>query len=231
MTGARVCSNTSRCVEKDVKTLSKAKVLRSVRAPAPLMTQISFFSVDAVTTGSVFPLSSRSLIGRRRTTTWMLDSSAIVVDVSVVRSAKVWYLARGVRASCVCRRGDVRRASVISPATGSETSRSAILSRHEEKTAAGHDVVRVSAGRKIDQATIPTARTVREKRKSPSNQSAPNGRFAKNRDSQASGALSLGVRPIRWALPPVAGDATRSRRERRRRRGSVARTRCVVDRP
>ena len=137
MTGARVCSNTSRCVEKDVKTLSKAKVLRSVRAPAPLMTQISFFSVDAVTTGSVFPLSSRSLIGRRRTTTWMLDSSAIVVDVSVVRSAKVWYLARGVRASCVCRRGDVRRASVISPATGSETSRSAILSRHEEKNGRG----------------------------------------------------------------------------------------------
>jgi hypothetical protein len=29
-----------------VKTLSKAKVLRSVRAPVPLMTVTSFFSVD-----------------------------------------------------------------------------------------------------------------------------------------------------------------------------------------
>ena len=78
MTGARVWSNTSFCVEKEVKTSSNAKVLRNVRAPLPLITVTSFFSVEAVTTGSVLPLSSRSDMGRSRTTTWMPERSVMV---------------------------------------------------------------------------------------------------------------------------------------------------------
>ena len=48
--------------------------------PEPLITVTSFFSVLAVTTGSVLPLSSRSLSGRMRTTTWtdVLSMSAMI---------------------------------------------------------------------------------------------------------------------------------------------------------
>ena len=106
------------------------------------MTQISFFSVDAVTTGSVFPPGSRSLMGARRHH----------LDVGLLRH-RGGRLGRSVREGVVLgsRRSRIVRvpsrrrspSGVISPATGSETSRSANLSRHEEKNGRG-----TSAGRK-----------------------------------------------------------------------------------
>ena len=54
MTGARVWSNTSFCVEKEVKTSSNAKVAAQ-RAPAALDHRHNLFSVEAVTTGSCCP--------------------------------------------------------------------------------------------------------------------------------------------------------------------------------
>ena len=53
MTGLSVSSNTSSCVEKDVKTLSKENCCRTCRAPLPLMTVTVLSPVEAVTTGSV----------------------------------------------------------------------------------------------------------------------------------------------------------------------------------
>ena len=60
---------TSCCVEKEVKTLSKEYVCLCWRVPDPLITVTSFFSVEAVTTGSVLPLSSLEFMGLSLTTT------------------------------------------------------------------------------------------------------------------------------------------------------------------
>ena len=162
-----------------MKTLSKAKVLRSVRAPAPLMTRLLL-------------LRRRRHHGKRVPLELALAHGAKAdhhLDVGLLRH-RGGRLGRSVREGVVLgsRRSRVVRVSSRrrSPSKcyfprdrfRDEPFRHSLATRRK-KTAAGHDVVRVSAGRKIDQATIPTARTVREKRKSPSNQSAPNGRFAK----------------------------------------------------